>query len=103
MQYQYTDYAKVQAQFCRWTAKITVLNMRDMTIEEKASIARAMRAWLALDQRTVAVAADLAQRTLLEIERARSCSERSWTKLLDFYDGQGLRLVAGKTLAIVER
>lgn len=66
-----------------------------MEIQTQSRILRAMRAWTGFDQSEVAARADLAERTLLDAERGRSCSQKTWDKLLGFYAQCGLYWRAG--------
>lgn len=77
-----------------------------MTVEQQAAALRAMRAWLGLDQRVVAEGAGIAERTLLDAERARACSDKSWAALTSWYARIGVHWRGGEgpmAILIAER
>lgn len=61
-----------------------------MIVETQASVLRAMRAWINIEQAGAARGADIGERTLLDAEKGRGCSEKTWVKLLAFYATYGL-------------
>lgn len=61
-----------------------------MDVEQQARILRAMRAWLGMEQGEVARFAGLGERSLLDAEKGRSCSAKTWLKLTEFYASRGL-------------
>lgn len=56
----------------------------------RASALRASRAWTGLEQKAVATAAGVGERTLLDAEAGRACSNKTWEKVAAFYATRGL-------------
>jgi len=71
-----------------------------MEIELQSSFLRAARAWLGEDQAVIARAAGVSERTLIEAEKARSCSGKTWTALTAYYASRGIVLREGTPLLI---
>lgn len=61
-----------------------------MTNDDRARVLRAMRGWLGEDQAAVAAGAGLSEGTLIAAERARACSDKTWTRALAWFETRGL-------------
>ena len=68
-----------------------------MTDELKSAIARALRAWTGLDQKSVAKAIGVSDPVVIDVEKGRGASEKSWAKLMAFYSERGLYWRGGES------
>lgn len=74
-----------------------------MELHHLAAASRALRAWLDLDRGPAAAAIGISERTLLELEKGRACSDATWSAVEAFYAGQGVELSFGDPLYIAVR
>lgn len=62
----------------------------NMETEQQARVLRAMRAWLGIEQAEAANGGGIAERTLLDAEKGRACSDKTWTAMIAFYGSRGI-------------
>ena len=74
-----------------------------MTDEERFATIRAFRAWLGLEQREAGIAAGVGEKRLIDAEKGRVMSERTWKELTAFYASRGLEIREGEPLIILVR
>lgn len=74
-----------------------------MKIEQQSAFARAARSWFDLDQKRAAVGAGISERTLLDLEKGRACSDKTWTAVATFYASQGFEVREGQPLILLVR
>jgi DNA-binding XRE family transcriptional regulator len=72
-----------------------------MEMNRKSAFLRAARAWLGEEQRAAATAAGVGWNTLLDAEKGRACTDKSWAKLADYYRSRGISLVEDGELVFI--
>lgn len=66
----------------------------------RSSHLRAARAWLGTDQAVAAAGGDISENTLIAAEKGRACTDKTWHKMLAYYEGQGIVLREGEPTLI---